>query len=136
MLMVNRDAKLAVVILANTAEPEVDRLAHDVMQLLSGRDIKPREFPKAAKVAEQVMQRYVGRYQLAPGFVFTVTTKNNQLFVALTGQPTLPVYPKSDTVWFYKVVKAELTFNVNDKGECESVELFQNGIRHTAQRIP
>jgi D-alanyl-D-alanine-carboxypeptidase/D-alanyl-D-alanine-endopeptidase len=81
------------------------------------------------------MKRYVGKYQLAPGAVFTVSVNEDQLMVSLTGQPTFRVYPRSDTKWFYKVVDATLTFKVDRSGRCNSVELFQNGVRQKAKRI-
>jgi hypothetical protein len=81
------------------------------------------------------MQRYVGKYQIAPGAVFTVSVNGDQLLVGLTGQPTFRVYPRSDTEWFYKVVEATLTFEVDAAGCCNSLELFQNGVRQKAKRI-
>ncbi len=135
MLIINREAQVAVVVLANTATMEVDQLATDLVGLLAGQPKKPRVFEKIVQVKPEVMKRYEGKYQLAPSFVFTVTVNDNRLMVGLTGQPTLEVFPRSDTEWFYKVVDATLTFKVNKKGECEAVELFQNGVRQTANRI-
>ena len=50
-------------------------------------------------------------------------------------ESTFEVYPRSETQWYYKVVKATLTFEVDDKGKCNTVELFQNGVRQKAKRI-
>ena len=135
MIMINRDARIGLVLLTNTGTSEVDRLANDLMLMLAGVDINPREFPKAIEVDEVIMKRYVGRYELAPNFIFTVTVKDKRLMVGVTGQPTHRVYPKNETTWFYKVVPAEITFKVNQKGECSALELFQNGARQVAKRI-
>ncbi len=55
--------------------------------------------------------------------------------VGVTNQPTLQVFPKSDTKWFYKVVDAELTFKANEQGVYDTLELFQNGVRQSAKRL-
>ncbi len=135
MLMVNRDVKVAVVVLTNTASMETDALASDLMNLLAGQDVKPRQFEATVKVAPKVMERYVGRFELAPTFIFTVSVKEGKLMVGVTNQPTFQVFPRSDTEWFYKVVDATLTFKVDDDGQCNELELFQNGIRQTARRM-
>jgi len=135
MLMLNRKAKLGVVLLSNTGTMEVDRLAHDIVEMLSGKEVKPREFKPEIQVDEKVMQQYVGRYDLAPTVAFTIAVDDGQLTVQLTGQPKIPLYAKSETEWFCKVVPAEITFELDDSGKCVSLELFQNGIRQKAKRV-
>ncbi|QDV72184.1 serine hydrolase [Botrimarina mediterranea] len=134
-LFINRPLKVAVVVLTNTATMEVDTLAQDLVRALAGADVKPREFEVSDDVPAEVLERYVGKYRLAPGAEFTVTTKGGKLLVGLTGQPTFQVFSRSETEWFYKVVEATLTFKVDGKGNCTAVELFQNGVRQTAERI-
>ena len=55
--------------------------------------------------------------------------------VSLTGQPTYEVFARSETVWFYKVVDATITFKVDKNGKCNSLELFQDGKKQTAKRM-
>jgi CubicO group peptidase (beta-lactamase class C family) len=135
MILVNRDLELAVVVLSNTASKELDRLAHDLIQSLAGVQVTPRVFEEAIEVKPEVMRRYVGKYQLTPTFVFTVSIDDNKLMVGVTNQPTLQVFPRSETEWFYKVVDASLTFKLDATGRCTALELFQNGIRQTARRL-
>lgn len=78
-------------------------------------------------VADDVLQSYIGKYQLAPEFILTVTKEGNQLQAQATGQPVFDVFPKSDTVFYLKVVTAQLTFNKSPAGEVESVTLLQGG---------
>ena len=135
MLMVDRDAGLAVVVLANTALMELDNLAFDVMRLLLGDEVEPRTFEKPVRVAESVMEQYVGEYQLAPTVVITVSIKDNQLMVGITGQPTVPVFARSETEWFYTAVDATIKFQRDDDGVCHSLQVLQNGATHTATRL-
>jgi CubicO group peptidase (beta-lactamase class C family) len=135
MLLVRREQQLAVVLLTNSGTGDVDALAEDIMRMLAGATVKPRAIDKPIDVAADVMQSYEGKYELVPGAVFTVAVDGKKLMVGLTGQPAFEVYARSKTEWFYKVVKATLTFKVDGDGKCNAVELFQNGIHKTAKRV-
>ncbi len=135
MMLVNRQLKTGVVVLANTATMEIDRLAQDIFRMCAGATVEPRTFDEPVRVAKEIMQRYVGKYELVPGFVLTVSVEDEKLMVGATGQPTHQVFARSDSEWFYKVVEATLTFQVDKDGNCRSVELFQNGVRQKAKRI-
>jgi len=88
---------------------------------------KSAEVTKEIEVDAETLQRYVGKYELAPGFILTVSRAENQLKAQATGQGEFPVFAKAKNVFFYKVVEAELTFNQNAGGTVESVTLHQGG---------
>ncbi|MCG8449175.1 MAG: serine hydrolase [Pirellulales bacterium] len=136
-VFINRRFDAAAIVLTNTATGEVDALAAQLIRMLAGVDEKPREFEEPVEVDPKVMKRYVGKYQFAPGVVLTVSLKNDQLYVRLTGpgQSTLPISPLNETEWTVKVVGAKLTFDVDKKGRCRAVELFQGGIRQKAKKV-
>lgn len=77
-------------------------------------------------VSEEVLETYVGDYQLAPGFIISITREENRLFAQATNQAKFEIYPITETEFFYKVVEAQIRFNTSD-GEVESLTLFQNG---------
>ncbi|MHC4959618.1 MAG: serine hydrolase [Planctomycetota bacterium] len=112
---------VGVVVLANTANPSPDQLGDTIMQALLGKLDR-----KAVEVAEETLEGYVGKYTLTPAFVLTVTRKGKQLMVQATGQQNFPVFPESPTRFFYKVVNAQLTFEVKD-GKAVAVTLHQGG---------
>ena len=93
------------------------------------------ELEKEVVVADQILQSYVGKYELAPTFILTVTKEGNQLKAQATGQPVFDVFPKSKTEFYLKVVEAQLTFNKNDAGDVESVTLFQGGREMIGKKI-
>ncbi len=134
MMLINRKLKIAAVVLCNSASPEVDQLAEQLFQAIAGQPVKPRKFEQEVKVSDDVMQRYVGEYELAPNFAFTVSVKDEKLMVGITGQPTQRVYARSETEWYYKVVDASITFKVNKAGKCDALVLHQNGANQTAKR--
>jgi CubicO group peptidase (beta-lactamase class C family) len=118
----------AVVVLSNSIVSVDDIGAHLLNPTAPLTVFKPYELAKPIPVEAAVLEKYVGQYVLMPGLIITVTRTDQQLKVQLTGQPAFPVFAKSETEFFYKVVDAQLTFTLNKEGTAtESVTLRQNG---------
>ncbi len=91
---------------------------------------KPPAPPKARKeiaVNPSLLDSYVGEYQLAPTVTMVVTRDGEQLFIQVTGQSRLPVYPESETDFFYKIVDAQVTFVKDPAGQVTGLILHQGG---------
>jgi CubicO group peptidase (beta-lactamase class C family) len=89
----------------------------------------------AVAVDPRIFEGYVGRYQLRPEAIFTVTRDGSRLFAQLTGQPSFEVFPESETKFFYKIVDAQLTFEREETGRTTAIVLHQNGRDIRAPRI-
>ena len=98
-----------------------------------GVDVSSLE--KEVIVAESILETYIGKYELMPEFVLTVTREGSQLKAQATGQPVFDVFAKTDNVFYLKVVTAQLTFNKNAAGEIESVTLLQGGREMTGKKM-
>jgi hypothetical protein len=98
---------------------------------LEGKKAEPMKVRPVAKVEGAVLDTYVGKYQLAPGFVLDVTREGDRLYVQATGQPRCRVHPASATRFFYRVVEAELEFAKDGS----KVVLTQNGRDMEAPRL-
>jgi len=84
----------------------------------------------------KVLSRYVGVYQLAPAVNMLVTLANNQLISQMTNQGPVPIFPQSETVFFPKVVDAQLEFSGSDaQGRATQLTLQQNGRSTPAKRL-
>jgi len=79
--------------------------------------------------------RLVGRYQLTPDFIFTVTDNDGQLMVRATNQANLELNPDSPTRWSCREVDATIEFKLAKTGSAKSLVLHQNGAKQTARRI-
>ncbi|WP_228852212.1 serine hydrolase [Aegicerativicinus sediminis] len=92
-------------------------------------DVEPIQNSKYSEinVPIETLKIYTGEYELAPNFILTITQENDGLFAQATGQPKIQIYPFEEDKFFYKVVDAQLTFNINKDGISESVVLHQNG---------
>ncbi len=89
----------------------------------------PAPSPKEIELPSQALRAFVGRYQLAPNFVLTVTQEGTQLSAQATGQPSVPIFPSGPKDFFYKVVDAQITFTA------DGLVLHQNGANLPATRI-
>jgi tetratricopeptide (TPR) repeat protein len=86
-------------------------------------------------VPKEVLKKYAGKYELMPNFVITIRVDGDKLMAKATGQPEFQIFPISETKFYYKVVDAQIEFSVNDKGETESLTLFQAGKELPAKKI-
>lgn len=89
----------------------------------------------AIRVPESILAQYAGDYELAPGFLISVTLEGDRLFTQATGQGKIEVYAESETKFFLKVVDAQLEFVKGDDGNVVSVILYQGGQKVEGKKI-
>ena len=126
---------IGVVVLSNTASPKVSALGEQVIRVAFGIAEKPMKFRKSVKVAPAKLKKCVGTYLLAPTFALTVTLEDGRLHVQATGQAKHPIFPESETKFFYKVVDAQITFDVDNDGKVKKLTLHQNGRDLPGQKV-
>jgi len=90
---------------------------------------------KEVPVPPKVLADYVGTYQLGSGLSNSITVKNGQLMTQLTGQDQFPMFAESDTMFFLKVVDAEVEF-ARDPNTHAVTQLtqYQNGRAQVAKK--
>lgn len=113
----------------NGAQQRAVRLAEGVDSVDYGPD-------ESVSLPEDALRRYVGRYELQPGFVISVTLAEGQLYAKATGQSRAAIYPSSDTEFFYRVVDAKIAFRTGSAGEVTSLTLRQAGREFECRRLP
>jgi uncharacterized pyridoxamine 5'-phosphate oxidase family protein len=87
-----------------------------------------------ANVDPAIYDAYVGEYNLG-GANTKITKEGNQLFIQVTGQPKVELFPRSETEFFLKVITAQITFVKNEKGEVTKLILDQGGMKVEAPKI-
>lgn len=92
--------------------------------------------PQNATVSVEVLEKYVGTYELTPTFKIKVTRTDAQLFGQATGQPRFELFPESETKFYLKVVDAQVTFVKDEKEEVTQLVLHQNGRDMPGKRVP
>jgi CubicO group peptidase (beta-lactamase class C family) len=124
--------RLTVIVLGNHGDQEVvETIADGLARLAFG--VAPAR--RAVKVDQRHFARLVGRYQLAPDAILTVSRKDGRLFARLSGQRQLEIYPEDVNRYFYKAVDAQLSFDAGDPERAGYLILHQNGEQLKAVRI-
>jgi len=79
--------------------------------------------------------KYIGYYQLGPSTIFTVIRDSEHFFARLTGQVNVEFFPESETKFFARVVRAQISFHTDGQGQVTELVLHQNGLEQHAPRI-
>lgn len=82
-----------------------------------------------------VLTDYVGKYQLAPGFVIIITYENGKLIAQPAGQQKNEMYAESETEFFLKTVEAQIKFVKDAQGKVTNLILRQGRRETTAKKI-
>ncbi|MFC1564760.1 serine hydrolase [candidate division KSB1 bacterium] len=107
----------------------------DIGFYLLDRSRKLNETEKEVTVAESILEKYVGVYEIVPSFKLTVTRDKTRLFVQATGQPKGEIFAKSDTEFFAKAVKVTFTFETDENGNVTGLVLHQLGRKMPGKKI-
>lgn len=91
--------------------------------------------PKEITLPVEKLKPYAGSYELQPGATITITVGDSTLMAQVTGQPKVPIFPESETRFFYKVVDAQIEFHTGESGAVESLTLFQAGQKIKAKKV-
>ncbi len=119
------DRGVGVVVLSNS----VDSIDDIGLHLINSGFPLTEPPPERAEihVDAEILESYVGDYALTPDFIITITVEEGLIWAQATGQQNFRIYPESETRFFYKVVDAQISFEVNDAGTVTGLVLYQNG---------
>jgi CubicO group peptidase (beta-lactamase class C family) len=126
------DDNLTVVVLTNLAGADPGRFAAKIAGLVNPA-LVPKEHKEIA-VNPKVFTGYVGKYQLAPDFIITITLEGDHLFAQASNQPKFALLAEGERDFFLKIVDAQITFVTDSQGRATELILHQGGDQH-AKRI-
>ncbi|MBK5291364.1 MAG: serine hydrolase [Acidobacteriia bacterium] len=128
--------KSLVVVLSNHMNANPGVVAGDLAAILFGMPYEIAKPNVAVSVDPKLYDAYVGKYQLAPNFILSVTRDGDRLLTQATGQGQVEIFPESETKFFLKVVEAKITFVKDSEGKVNEVILHQGGRDMPAKRVP
>lgn len=106
------EAHFSVITLCNASDAPLP--ARKVSELLLGSRMQPappKSEPTQITIDPALLDAYIGDYQL-PRLVLRITREGDQLMVEALGSPDkAPIFPSSETNFFAKAFRAEVTFD-------------------------
>jgi CubicO group peptidase (beta-lactamase class C family) len=128
--------KLTVAVLANVQGAPLGPITSQLAAVAHGQNVQLTTEREQIAVDPKILARYVGAYRLAPGADYLITLDGTQLNSKLGAQPVVPVFPQSETLFFAKVVDAQIEFTKMDaQGVPGELILHQNGRDQPANRL-
>ncbi len=129
--LIDLKTKNGIYIMSNTGDIRqvLEELSKYAIRLMNGeKDIE--ELPsfmkkEAIEVSGLILQTYVGKYKVAPNVFADITQEENQLFVQITGQPKLDLFPYEETKFSLKVMDAQIEFIKDSDGQVNELILYQ-----------
>jgi CubicO group peptidase (beta-lactamase class C family) len=118
--------KLTVVALGNLAGPAPPQIVTRLAAVAHGEKVELPSERTEITVAAKTLEQYVGTYELAPKVKMMITLQGGQLISQVSGQGKVPLFAKSETKFFPKVVDAEIEFGKDGQGAAYLV-LHQGG---------
>jgi D-alanyl-D-alanine carboxypeptidase len=79
------------------------------------------------KLADSVLDQYIGNYELAPNFVLAVSRNGEKFVVQATGQGPLEFFAENESKFFARDVDAQVKFNKDVSGKVNELILYQGG---------
>ena len=131
------DANVTAIVLTNNdAVPgRASAVARDLLAIYYGQPYTVPAPRTVAKVDPSIYDQYVGKYELRPDFIMTVTREGNSLITQATGQQTIEIFPESETRFFPKVMEATIVFEKDASGKVVALVLTQGGRDQRAKKI-
>jgi CubicO group peptidase (beta-lactamase class C family) len=83
----------------------------------------------------ELLKRYIGEFELAPGLVVTVSLSDDHLFIQAPGQEKLPLLFESTERLFTQTVDLTLVYEFNALGEVKSFVLHQGLQTYPARKL-
>lgn len=96
---------------------------------------KPLPGEDGIKLADQVLEVFVGVYQISADINFSITKEQSRLFLQATGQEKLEIFAETPSIFFLKVNDAQLEFVRDAAGRITKAILKQGGRVTEARKI-
>jgi hypothetical protein len=128
------DTGVTVIALSNLNGPGPDAIVDKLGALAHGDAVVLLSERKSISLPEAVLRRYVGKYQVDPNRVMTVSYVDGQLQCQMDGDNMFPIAAKTEKRFFPLPFDAEFEFRV-EKGVVTGMILRDPGRETFAKRL-
>ncbi len=130
---VNND--ICIIILSNFEQTPIGSITYDLAALMFGEKYDIPGAIETVTLSNTILKSYVGKYELKPGFIFSVSFSDGKLFCEPTGQSKLELLPISESEFILKEVKAKISFSKNSNQKIDKLILHQGDKEIPAHKI-
>lgn len=122
------DEKFSLIILSNVSSFDPIEYSSKIASLFLKDKLKPAPIKEnlkdslTVKVDTSLIKKYIGSYQLGPGWYVTFTLEDGQLYVQANGENKFPAIAKSDSVFWVQAYGSSMTFVKDINGEINSLK--------------
>lgn len=120
-----------IIVLSNFQFARVEKIGIGIAAIIFGKAKKR----VAITVDPKIYDAYVGKYELDPSFIITITKEENRIIAQGTGQKKHEIFPESKTKFFFKKIEAQISFIKDEDGKVIKLILHQGGKDREARRI-
>ncbi|WP_257659281.1 serine hydrolase [Parapedobacter lycopersici] len=125
-----------VVVMTNSANTAlIPEIINSVAKVYGFKGLDRSKTRKNISIDDKILQGYTGNYALGPDMILTVLMEHKQLYIRLTGQDKVALFPESESKFFMKDIDAQLDFVKDEKGKVTKVVLYQDGGIYQAPRL-
>lgn len=121
------DGDYVVIALSNLNGGGPSYIVDKFAQSLHGETLVLPSERKSITVPKKTLEKYVGTYQLRPGFDLKFFLRGDQLISQATGQDEVPLAAESATRFFPRTFEADIEFQVDSRGKVPGLVHRQNG---------
>jgi CubicO group peptidase (beta-lactamase class C family) len=86
-------------------------------------------------VAAEILEAYVGEYEMTPEMTVIITLEDGRLHAQPTGQSKLPLFAEAEDRFFLRAVNAQVSFTRAPSGEVTALVLHQGGREQSARKV-
>jgi CubicO group peptidase (beta-lactamase class C family) len=126
---------VVVIVLSNNSSPTTDELAAKLAALVFQQPVQWPMKRVFVQLSEEMLNTYVGEYELAPNFVIAITVENGKLKGQPTGQGKADILAESENKFYVEAADAEVIFVKDTSGKVTSLKLTQRGQTREAKKV-
>ena len=125
------DNDITIIVLQNHEDAE---MVHKPLRyLIYGLPIPNNK--KEIQLTEEQIHRILGVYEIQKGIEFKITYKGGDIYARMTNQPSIRIYPESETTFFIKEFEAILQFEADADGIIHKLVVLQGEHQSVAHKI-
>ena len=121
---------VAIIVLCNNGSMNADKTAYDIANIYldsKSSELSTKTEGNSVFVSDEQLSKYVGKFELQPGFIMEFNKKEDGLMITATGQGTLPLKTLKNNQFEISRIGAIITFVENEFGKVDKLTFNHQG---------